>query len=272
MLRDLPRRRFVLQAGMLLASGLAPRTAHLQHTTAPLPSSLREGDLVFPRPHGRIVLFGDGAISHEEEEWRRQRGKYLEGLRKRTSLSKEETAWGVKLERMTYEECRRFFEGDVQTKGIQEFGSSAPGPVYIGHVGIIQLEGGQPYVIEAVPKAVRIIRYEDWLSNAGSEVWVWHATLSGPVLSDPKMRSAILRVARSFVGSTYDLWNFDLSDRGSFYCSKLVWLSIKEATGIAIDNNNNAKRYGWISPLGIACQSERLRMIFRPNSDEYGRC
>jgi cell wall-associated NlpC family hydrolase len=113
-------------------------------------------------------------------------------------------------------------------------------------VGLIEVAAqGIPYVVEATPKrpdgtaaGVIRVRYADWLKSY-TNIQVWHGRFSD---LDAAACRRVLNVARSQLGKPYDFFNFDLNDDRSFYCSKLVWLSVWRAAKIAADDNPDPRR------------------------------
>ena len=111
----------------------------------------------------------------------------------------------------------------------------------MGHVGLIEVDArGIPHIIEATPErpdgtdgGVIRLRYTDWLKSY-TNIQVWHGRFRD---LDTAVCQRVLDVARSQPGKPYDFFNFDLNDDRSFYCSKLVWMSVWRAAQIAADDN-----------------------------------
>lgn len=113
------------------------------------------------------------------------------------------------------------------TKAITDV-SAMRDSIKFAHVGIIFIDRGKPFVIEAIPKGgVTTITLEAYLSDA--------LTIDGKpgvvikrVRQDFSAERAI-ETAKSFLGQEYD-WNF-LPDNGKIYCSELVYESFTDAEG-----------------------------------------
>lgn len=113
------------------------------------------------------------------------------------------------------------------TKAITDV-SAMRDSIKFAHVGIIFIDHGQPYVIEAVPKGgVTVTPLESYLSEA--------LTIDGKpgvvikrVIRDFPAKQAI-ETAKSFLGQEYD-WDF-LPDNGKIYCSELVYESFTDFEG-----------------------------------------
>jgi uncharacterized protein YycO len=137
--------------------------------------------------------------------------------------------------------------------------------LYVGHVGIIDLDAStrQPYVIEAKWKmGVIQTAYDKWLQERGDNILVWHGRLKE---DPPAGRSSIVAYAKRMIGRPYDFWNFDLSDETGFYCSKLVWRSVRQGAGIPLDDEVNPRRLFWYSPLQVM-KSAHLQMLSSPGN------
>jgi uncharacterized protein YycO len=129
--------------------------------------------------------------------------------------------------------------------------------ISVGHVGIIQIENGQPFVIEAMMgKGVQRVAYAKWIGDRSGELF-WLGRLNN---TSPEVRATVATVAESYLKRPYDFWNFDLRDDSCFYCSKLAWLAITKATSIPPDGNPNGDRIFWYSPKRLLC-SPNLQSI-----------
>ncbi|QJW85451.1 hypothetical protein HK414_25395 [Ramlibacter terrae] len=178
-------------------------------------------------------------------QWQLERDGFVAKVRSDPTSSPELRQLATYLEALSYGEFATRYLSDVDTARIAEYGG-LDDIFSVGHVGIIDVVGGVPYVIEAVwggIKKVQRISYDDWLKARPSS-WVWVAR---PVAMSDKQRSSFVEEARSFVGRPYDFWNFDLSDDSAFYCSKLVWLAYRRAVGHSIDGHAPTRSF-WFSP------------------------
>lgn len=95
------------------------------------------------------------------------------------------------------------------------------------HVGVVFIEGGSPYVYEAV-QPVRKIAFQTWKSR-GKDGQVVVKRLRDP---QPLQVEKLKKEVRAFVGKDYD-WQFDWSDN-RIYCSELVWKAYQRACGVQL--------------------------------------
>lgn len=246
----------ILSRRTLLASVLATASAGSFRLMArsqdkgalprPDPATFQSGDFLWPKKPGAFVPYNAGSInspSEDREQWQGERNNYVRQfasqritdplLRDRLKL----------LQEMDYREFIAVYAG-AQELGIP--GVYAGGAVYVGHCGIVEVDGSkQAWVIEALGKlGVIRMKYEDWLSGRSDQV-VWLGRLRE---LESSRREKVAIEARKHIGKPYNFWNFDLNDDSGFYCSKLVWLSIHRALGFAVDGKESSKRLIWFSP------------------------
>ena len=204
---------------------------------------LKHGDLIWPRSPNQFILYrleptGDNSV--DRKTWEKDKKAYIANTKNSGSSTYEKAAaeW---LQEISYDQFRYSYFGTAQDEHQEMFGLPAP---YTGHVGIISIEKGKAWVVEAVQGGVQIIPYKDWLAERKSaDVWV--GRLKKIKSSDLKR---IVKVAKKQIGKPYRLMNRDLADDSSFYCSKLVWFSVFNSLKIALDNDPDPRRFGWYSP------------------------
>jgi len=240
------RREFLGGAGLLALAANSPPAFAQSATTYPLPdpSQFESGDLVWPKIPGAYVPYRSTgqmsvSIDSDRNNWERERAAFL------SSTSSAQTGGAYELlARIDFREFYARYAGDQHpdTPGVYASGRG----VYVGHVGIIEIgDDDVPWVIEAVyGRGVIRSRYDQWLA-ARPDIVVWQGRVRD---LDQPSRSSIALEAKKYVGRPYDFWNFDLNDDASFYCSKLVWLSIFRSFGFAIDGDSNPERAFWFSP------------------------
>lgn len=163
------------------------------------------------------------------------------------------------LNRLDFEAFAKRYHGS-QALNKESLGSGSI--VYVGHVAIIEILDGKPFVIEAI-SGQGVIRhsYEDWLSSRPGEE-VWHGRVTD---LSKEQRSEIPAEAKKYVGRPYEFFNLDLNDDAGFYCSKLVWLAIFRKLHFAIDGNSDSKRYFWFSPKQLM-NASRVQVLYSPGS------
>lgn len=243
---------------MAVACGAAGVTSRLQDGVKyPARASLESGDLLWPKKPNAIIPYDlkpDSGKETQEQRWTKERDAYVR--RARASGEPDAVRSADAIAAMTFEEFNARYLRDLQPGQPVPYGLG--GVVAVGHVAIVEKDAnGEPYVIEALwtPGVVRS-SYADWLKGRPGEV-VWHGRLKGKSAEE---RARIAAEAKQFIGVPYDFWNFDLADTRGFYCSKLVWLAVKQAVGLPIDGDSNPRRRLWLSPKQVlnATAVERL--------------
>ena len=275
----LGRRQFVALVSMsspfATAFALAQKLNDVRIQERPDPTTLQSGDFLWPKPPGGAFIPYSGtppenqivdAQELSEEEWTTQKFEFIKQARAATASATPDGKYLQKiadtLEAQSYTSFFNSYAGDVDPSDFQVYGAGRL--LYIGHVGIVDVVEGKPYVIEAVygttPAGTRIVgrvSYDAWL-NYRKMPLVWH----GRLLDHPGDRRArIAAVAASQINKPYKFFNFDLQDSSGFYCSKLLWFSVKMATGISLDGNDTSKRLIWLSPLQAMKQRQRLELL-----------
>lgn len=243
-----------------IALVLFPNIA-LAEQSLPDINSLEHGDLIWPKTPGQFIPYSSeplGDYSSDAENWNRQKANYISAVGDSKSSSYEKLAaeW---LEELSYEEFRDSYIGQAQDEILGTLGLPAP---YVGHVGIISIENGVPWVVEAVlGKGVQKIRYQDWLEER-SNADVWLGRFKKISLANKRK---IVDLAKSQLEKPYSLFNRNLINDKSFYCSKLVWYSVFKSLGFALDNNTDPKRIGWLSPKQLMWLPY-IKLIFEPSA------
>lgn len=64
-------------------------------------------------------------------------------------------------------------------------------------------------------------------------------------------RAKITGTARQFAGRDYWFGSLNSSGDASFYCSKLVWLSVPRAISAPLDGDAQTYRSFWFTPTSI---------------------
>ncbi len=237
----------------------------LQQPVAPPPESiLQTGDLIWPKKPDAVVPFNStpGAAGEKDEaQWRAEKAEYLATIRSDPKPSPEDAARYALLQPMEYSEFVARYLGDTNPDEPVPFGGAAT-HFYVGHVGIIQVRDGVASIIEArMGMGVRRISYRDWLKERPGEL-VWIGRVSNLT---SQQSTAIAEFAERQIGKPYRFFNFDLADASGFYCSKLAWLSVREATGVVLDDNPSSKRSFWYSPKRLM-RSPHVVLLVNPGS------
>ncbi len=193
--------------------------------------------------------------------WRKEKEDYLNQLRSNPDPSPEEKERYATLQKMTYEEFVSYYLADRIPGQPATFGL---GFIEVGHVGIIEITDGRPFVVEAMwGSGVQRLSYPDWLQKRPGELF-WVGRLKDV---SPEKRTAVAERAAQQIGKPYNFWNFDLKNADCFYCSKLAWLSILQGAGFAPDDEPNLIRILWYSPKQLM-KSKHVELIANPG--DYG--
>jgi hypothetical protein len=273
------RRKFLIGLGatpLALGAGVSATSAQTPDkkpvSDFPNAATFKTGDLVWPKKKGSIVprtRSVQAAPTEERRDWEAARQQMLADPAA-AGLSPEVAE---KLKTMSYDEFERFyFSGQARPpQGTSRSAGAVGRTISVGHVGLIELDARNiPYVVEATPKrpdgtlgGVIRLRYTDWLKSY-TNIQVWHGRFRD---LDPAVCRRVVDVARSQLGKPYDFFNFNLNDDRSFYCSKLVWMSVWRAAQIAADDNPDPQRGKsfppWFSPKALI-GSKRVAMLHSP--------
>ncbi len=232
-------------AALLTTSRSLAENASSDTLPLPDPKTLKSGDLVWPKKPGAYVPYLDTSRrdpKEEERRWVADRDRFVTHA---STVAPYLSAADIeRLRKLSFREFYAQYAGDQipDTPGVYSSG----GGIYVGHVGIIDIDqSSKPWVIEALGN-VGVVRhsYEDWLKGRPDEV-VWLGRVRDHSETD---LARIAIEAKKYLGRPYNFWNFDLADSNDFYCSKLAWLSIRDALHFAIDGNDQPKRRFWFSP------------------------
>jgi hypothetical protein len=232
--------------------------------TPPEARSLQAGDLIWPKKPGAIVRYNSrpGEADHNDAvQWEEEKKDYLNQLRSKPNPSPEEKERYGTLQKMTYEEFVNYYLGNRIPGQPDTFGL---GFIEVGHVGIIEITDGRPFVVEAMwGSGVQRVSYADWLQKRTGELF-WVGRLKDVSL---KKRAAVAERAAQQIGKPYRFFNFDLEDTSGFYCSKLAWLSVLQGAGFPPDDDANPNRILWYSPKQLI-ESKHIELIANPG--DYG--
>jgi cell wall-associated NlpC family hydrolase len=228
----------------------------------PDPSRFQPGDLLWPRKVNQYVPYDSqptGAFKTDKAEWEQEKQRFLSRVKHDPRASDYDRALAARLESLSFETFHERYVGDG---GEGELTAQGWIP-YVGHVAMVFYKDGKPWVVEAVPGKVRTISYEDWLTKRGHE-HVWHGRVSG--LTDEQRLHMIAEAIRH-EAKPYEFWNFNLADETGFYCSKLMWYAAFRASGIALDDDSEPRRFFWYSPKQMF-RSRHIQVLYSPG--DYG--
>ena len=174
---------------------------------------------------------------------------------------------------------------DAQRQQIAQW-QPAPWPTlyWVGHIGIIHMHMGQPWVVDATPsrhppgvtdhpavsppKGVAAQTYAAWLSDSDHTAsHVWHGRVKG--LSQVQAQ-ATADYAHSQADKHYRFVPWGFASGELFYCSELVWCAVREASGIILDDDASTSRAFWYTPW-MLMKSPHVQMLYEPPNRSYGK-
>ncbi len=209
----------------------------------PNPNTFQAGDLIWPKKPGAYVPYNSqpkGTYEDDSQQWEKEKNHFVNQVRSNSNASESERNFAAKFEKMTFEEFRQEALGEEERSDFVPFGTDF---IYSGHVGMVFFENGEPWVVEAVPGGVQSISYKQWLQERiGFNVW--HGRFTKP---NSEELTKMVDTARQVIGKPYSLWNLNLNDKSSFYCSKLIWFAAFRGINWNIDEGK-PDRETWYTP------------------------
>jgi len=233
---------------------------------APPPAAelLQAGDLIWPKKPGAFVPYNSrpgSANASDASRWQAEKKAYLNRLQRNTNPSPEEKERYSVLQNMTYKEFAARYLGDRIPGKPDTYGLAG---IEVGHVGIIEIRDGRPFVVEAMwGPGVQRLSYADWVQKRPGEIF-WLGRLKEV---PPDKRAAVAERAAEQIGKPYNFWDFDLDDTTGFYCSKLAWMSVLQGAGFPPDDDPTPNRVFWYSPKQLM-KSKHIELIVNPG--KYG--
>jgi hypothetical protein len=261
-------RRDLLVLGLGLSSAAMAGRAALGQTpvpsTHPDAAKFLSGDFLWPARQGTFFPFGRTRSlgpNMEQREWEVEKQRFIEEAR--ASGDADRIAAADQLEPVTYEQFHAAFFDDPAAPRTRGFSAAAAIPE-VGHIAIIEIDqGGNQWVVEAMPKAPNryealysrfqngVVRtpYAEWIVKHPADQYnIWHGRLRD---IQPGQGDAIVDAAKAFLGRDYWFWSFNLNDYSGFYCSKLVWVSVWNALNVALDGDKSFPRRFWVTPKAL---------------------
>lgn len=277
------RRLLIMGSPALAAMSLLPgaasarRPCQIEHPNA---ETLQTADLLWTKLPGVPIPYAAKDKLHEgmeidaatsPEAFERGRRAMYEELKAQPTLNDE--AWRFKeaLRTMSYEQFYLSYFNTTEPGRPEPYSSTT---WLVGHVAIVSVdEDGDRHVVEAVQPKVHEMAYEDW-SKKNEKQAVWHGRLHPAFANglDASKKSRIVDEARRHLDAKYELFSRSatrLDDTKSFYCSKLVWHAVWQATGAAIDGNPKRFRPFWVSPK-MLLSAKHVEKQADPGN--YGSC
>ncbi|MGE0407035.1 MAG: YiiX family permuted papain-like enzyme [Candidatus Korobacteraceae bacterium] len=122
------------------------------------------------------------------------------------------------------------------------------------HMGIILLQDGRPYVLEAAT-TVRYTPLESWISRGEGGTYVIKRLKNASALLTPAAVQKLQAEAARYRDKEYDL-TFEWTDR-RIYCSELVWKMLKRGLGVEVGQLQKLGDFRLDDPLVHAKLQER---------------
>jgi hypothetical protein len=241
------------------------------------------GDFLWPAKPGALIVRSlarpaePASVPEVVAEWTRERDTAVATLR--SSNDPAVTATADRLAQLTYQQFRAQYFEDVQPGARTRSLNASLGRLAVGHIAILEVDAdGAPWVVEATPaktarqydiaytrfpKGVIRMPYDEWIEEHSAYL-VWHGRLRDRTADE---RARIAQIASGFVDRDYWFWSLNLTDEGSFYCSKLAWLSSTRALGAPLDGETQTNRSFWVTPKSIM-GLKTIEMLHVPA--EYG--
>lgn len=270
-------RRCLLQFALLCAAmKIRPlnERALAKEKIAPHPrvANLRAGDLLWTSIPDAYIPYSSGQLVSEEAEraeWEQGRAEAIVSALRTATDHGQRLAMALK--ELDHASFRQAYVEGRRTGPVQLY---AGGTVGVGHVAIVGLRGSDLSIIEARPAIgsgwrVAADRFRNGVIETPYDAWiaehrqhlVWHGRIRDASEAE---RARIADAARRYVGRDYWFWNLNLADASAFYCSKLVWLSVRDALGLPIDSDPDPLRYFWLSPKQVMNLSPTVEMLHVP--------
>jgi hypothetical protein len=129
---------------------------------------------------------------------------------------------------------RRLQDGDIVFQTSQSAQSAAIQHAThspYSHVGMVFLQNGHPFVLEAEGQ-VKFTPLREWIARGEGHRYVAKRLRDPRLLGDPKKIDALRKAAYAYEGKPYDPYFAWSDDR--IYCSELVWKIYYEGLGLEL--------------------------------------
>jgi len=228
--------------------------------TRPDPATFQTGDVIWPRQPWVFIPFNSrptGSYDPDKAGWESEKKEFIERVKQDPRAPEYDRGMATQLETLSYEEFRARFLSGTEDDEV----TAAGWLPWIGHVAMIQVREGKPWVVESTFGGVRQMPYEDWLKERGKSL-IWHGRVKGV---DEAGRARMGEEAVKQLKKPYQFFNFDLLDDQGFYCSKFVWFVTRRALGVPVDGDPEPKRKFWFSPKQLI-KSRNIQLLNNPRS------
>lgn len=122
------------------------------------------------------------------------------------------------------------------------------------HMGIVFLQGGAPYVYEAIT-TVRYTPLKNWIARGEGGHYVVKRLHDADRILTPDAIARLRQAAAKFAGKPYDL-TFEWSDQ-RIYCSELVWKIYDRGLGLRVGRLQKLRDLDLSDPRVKAKMKER---------------
>jgi hypothetical protein len=255
-----------------LASAFAQATQ-----THPRPDTLRAGDLLWTRAPEKCVPYDKtlNVDTDAEARWRKMQSDLTQKAKasgddllllatQRLSTMSEDQFNALYLDNQPLDSGVKYSGARFAVGHVAVVGSSPRDGLYIVEATTPDSAGAIQILEQCFDDGVKQTKYPDWIKARSYEL-IWHGR-PYPALADTE-RAKIPTEALKYLGRPYCFDKLNLSDTSGFYCSKLVWLSIREALNRVVDDDPNPRRSFWLSPKQVL-ESKNVNVLFSPG--EYG--
>ena len=123
------------------------------------------------------------------------------------------------------------------------------------HVGIVFVQGGKPFVLEAL-EPVRFTPMNQWITRGVNNHYVAKRLIDADSILTTDNIAKLLAAGKSLDGKSYDIY-FQWSD-STIYCSELVWKVYQRALGIELGKPGKLKDFDLKNPIVAAKLTERF--------------
>ncbi len=214
---------------------------------APSMADLQTGDLVWPRADKQIVFFQDN--NPQAAPWLAE-----QALMAASPMS----------------------QSSEQTELVDRFIRDC----WVGHVALIELMEGVPWVVDATPhrsgpatpgqKGVATQTYQAFLDDhAHTQSNIWHGRLKPEFVDQPDgFGQRLVNAAKQHLGKPYSISPLGLGNAEDFYCSKLIWHALRDALGIALEKRGLQVPQPWFTPWDVM-QTECVQLLYSPAGKSY---
>jgi len=131
------------------------------------------------------------------------------------------------------------------------------------HVGIVHIEDGEPFVLEAIT-TVQSTPLDEWIERGVDGHIVVMRLKPEALPSGGVAAERVRRAAEPMIGVEYDWWFQWSNDR--MYCSELVWKILRDGLGIEVGSRQSLGAFELDDPE-IAAEIEK-RFGGEPHFDE----